>query len=242
MWHELIWSAETYRALIVGFFFLTLSVVAAWRVIPWALERKRKEREKQLIKGLLKEWVEACGMGIVLAMPRDVKDKWLQMKEDGGIAESDSGFRVNDVIGQVWRGIREGSREPKGSAALISEAIFEVMHSNEEKKGGKSLAESDPRYRLTDIFDRERELPTGFISRMLNTIYAKLEIFDLKLMPIKELERAMERLQFFRVKDYIVRSQLMFYTHELAVSMEMFGIYLWKLENWSSKAKAQNGC
>ena len=174
-------------------------------------------------------------MGIVLAMPRDVKDKWLQMKEDGGIVESDSGLRVDDVIGKVWRGIKEGSREPKGSAELITEAIFEVMHSNEEKKGKKSLVESDPRYRLMDIFDRERELPTGFISRILNTIYAKLEIFDLKLMPIKELERAMERLAFFRVKNYIIRSQLMLYAHELAVSMEMFGIYLWKLENRSEK-------
>lgn len=242
MWHELICSAETYRALIVGSLFLVLSVVAAWWVIPRALERKRKQREKQLIKGLLREWVEACGMGIVLAMPRHVKDKWLQMKEDGGIVESDSGFRVDDVIGQVWRGIREGSREPKGSAVLIDKALFEVMYSNEEKKGEKSLVESDPGYRLVDIFGRERELPAGFTSRMLSTIYAKLDIFDLKLMPTKELERAMERLEFFRVKDYIIRSQLMFYAHELAVSIEKFGIYLWKLENWSSKAKARNGC
>ena len=45
MWDELIGNVEFYRALIVGFLFFVLSVVVAWRVIPWALERNRKERE-----------------------------------------------------------------------------------------------------------------------------------------------------------------------------------------------------
>jgi hypothetical protein len=235
MWDELIGNAEFYRALIVGFIFFVLSVVVAWRVIPWALERKRKEREKKLIKELLKEWGADCERAIVLALPREVKNKWLQIKEDGGIVESNGGFRVNEVISEIWRGIREGEREPKRSAELVSKAVSEVMYSDEEKKGEELLVASDPRYKLKDIFDRERELPTAFISWILNTIYARLDIFDWKLLPIKELEGAMEHLEFFRAKEDILRSQLMLYAGKLARSMEMFGIYLWKLENRSEK-------
>ena len=218
-----------------GLLFFGLSVLAATLLIPWALERLRKEREKQLIKELLKEWGADCERAIVLAMPSDVRKKWLQIKEDGGIVESNGGFRFNDIISQIWGGIREGEREPKGSAKLVSKAVSEVMYSDEEKKGERVLVESDPRYQLKDIFGRERELPTALISRILNIIYAKLEIFDLKLLPIKELERVMEHLEFFRAKDSIIRSQLILYTGELAQSMEMFGIYLWKLENRSEK-------
>jgi hypothetical protein len=221
-----------------GFLFFGLSVLAAAFLIPWALERQRKKRDKELIKALLKEWGDDCERAIVLALPRDVRKKWLKIKEDGDIVESDGGFRVNDIIRQVWTGIREGEREPKGSAEFVSKAVYEVMYSEEEKKGEKTLIESDPKYQLEDIFGRERELPTAFISKILNEIYAKLNIFDLKLLklpPIKELERVMEHLEFFRAKDYIIRSQLMLYTGKLAQSMEMFGIYLWKLENRSEK-------
>ena len=221
-----------------GFLFFGLSVLAAAFLIPWALERQRKKRDRELIKALLKEWGDDCERAIVLALPRDVRKKWLKIKEDGDIVESDGGFRVNDIIRQVWTGIREGEREPKGSAEFVSKAVYEVMYSEEEKKGGKTLIESDPKYQLEDIFGRERELPTAFISKILNEIYAKLNIFDLKLLkllPIKELERVMEHLEFFRAKDYIIRSQLMLYTGKLAQSMEMFGIYLWKLENRSEK-------
>ena len=221
-----------------GFLFFGLSVLAATFLIPWALERQRKKRDKELIKALLKEWGDDCERAIVLALPRDVRKKWLKIKEDGDIVESDGGFRVNDIIRQVWTGIREGEREPKGSAKFVSKAVYEVMYSEEEKKGEKTLIESDPKYQLEDIFGRERELPTAFISKILNEIYAKLNIFDLKLLkllPIKELERVMEHLEFFRGKDYIIRSQLMLYTGKLAQSMEMFGIYLWKLENRSEK-------
>jgi len=231
MWAELIGNVEFYRALIVGFFFFVLSVVVAWRVIPWALERQRKKREKELLKELLKEWGGDCERAIVLAMPMHVRHKWLRINEDGGIVESNDGFRVNEIISKVWIDIREGKREPKGSAWLVSKAVYEAMYSDEEKKGEKTVIESDPKYQLEDIFGRERELPKAFISRILNTIYAKLEIFDLKLLPIIELERVMEHLEFFRAKDYIIRSQFILYAGELGQSMEMFGIYLWKLEN-----------
>lgn len=215
--------------------FFVLGIVLAIFLIPKEIKRLEGKRDRQLVKGLLKEWGADCERAIVLAMPSDVRKKWLQIKEDGGIVESNGGFRFNDIISQIWGGIREGEREPKGSAKLVSKAVSEVMYSDEEKKGERVLVESDPRYQLKDIFGRERELPTALLSRILNTIYAKLEIFDLKLLPIKELERVMEHLEFFRAKDSIIRSQLILYTGELAQSMEMFGIYLWKLENRSEK-------
>lgn len=235
MWDELIGNVEFLRTLILGVFFFVLSVVVAWKVIPWALERKRKEREKQLIKELLREWGAYCERAIVLAMPMDVRNRWLRIEEDGGIVESNGGFRVYEIISQVWNGIREGERKPKGSAMLVSKAVYEVMYSEEEKEGERTLIEIDPEYQLEDIFGRERELPTAFIRKILNTIYAKLEIFDLKLLPIIELEGVMEHLEFFRAKDSIIRSQFIVYADKLAESMQMFGIYLWELENRSEK-------
>ena len=171
----------------------------------------------------------------MLAMPRAVKNKGLRIKEDGGIVECNDGVSVDEIIRQVWNGIREGKRKPEGSAWLVMKSVDEVMLSDEEKKGEKTLIESDPEYQLEDIFGRERELPTGFISKILNTIYAQMGIFDWKLLPIIELEGAMEHLEFFRAKDCIIRSQLMLYAGKLAESMQMFGIYLWKLENRSQR-------
>lgn len=215
----------------VGIGLFVAGIVLAIIFIPREIKRLERKKDGELIKELLKEWGADCERAIVLAMPMDVRNKWLRIKEDGGIVESNGGFRVNEIISQLWKGIREGEKEPKGSAMLVSKAVYEVMYSDEEKKGERTLIESDPKYQLEDIFGRERELPKAFISRILNTIYAKLEIFDMKLLPIIELERVMEHLEFFRAKDCIVRSQFIIYAGKLAQSMEMFGIYLWKLEN-----------
>jgi hypothetical protein len=234
MLDELIWNVETYRALIVGVIFFTLSVVVAWKVIPLALERERKKREKRLVKELLREWGGDCERAIVLAMPSDVRKKWLQTEEDGDIVGCNSGFRFYDIVNQIWKDIREGERQPEGSAKGVKKAVHEVMYSDEEKKGQRTLVERDPKYQLKNIFGRERELPTAFISRILNTIYAKLEILELKNLPIIELEGARDHLDFFENKK-IIRSQIMLYVDKVAKSMEMFGIYLWKLENWSEK-------
>jgi hypothetical protein len=224
--------------LVVEICMFVLGIVLAIFFIPRGIKRLEERRNRELIKKLLKEWGADCERAIVLAMPMDVRKKWLRIKEDGGIVESNGGFRVNDIISQVWKGIREGEREPKGSAMLVSKAVYEVMYSAEEKKGERTLIESDPKYKLEDIFGRERELPTAFISKILNTIYAKMEIFDLKdlkLLPIEELEGVKEHLEFFRAKDEIIRSQFILYAGKLAQSMEMFGIYLWKLENRSEE-------
>jgi len=226
---------DSWDSLVLAIIFFVLGIVLAIFLIPKEIKRLEGKRDRHLIKGLLREWGAHCERAIVLAMPMDVRNKWLRIKEDGGIVESNGGFRVNEIISQVWKEIREGEREPKGSAMLVSKAVNEVMYSDEEKKGERTLIESDPKYKLEDIFGRERELPKAFISRILNTIYAKLEIFDMKLLPIIELEGVMEHLELFRAKDEIIRSQFILYAGKLAKSMEMFGIYLWKLENWSNK-------
>jgi hypothetical protein len=185
----------------------------------------------------LKEWGAGCERAIVLAMPKDVRSKWLRVKDDSGIVESDGGFRVNEIIRKVWTGIREGERKPKGSAMFVSKAVYEVMYSDEEKRGERTLIERDPKYQLEDIFGRERELPTAFISPILKTIYAKRDIFDTKFLQVKELEEVMEHLELFRAKDEISRSQFTLYANKLAGSMEMFGEYLWKLEGWPNKRR-----
>jgi len=220
----------------VGIGLFVASILAAIFGIPRAIKWREGKRDRKLIKTLLKEWGGDCERAIVLAMPMDVRSKWLRVKDDGGIVESNDGFRVNDIIGQVWNGIREGKREPKGSAQLVSKAVYEVMYSKDEKEGKKTLVESDPEYELKDIHGREREVPKAFISKILNTIYAKLEILELKNLPIKELEGAMEHLDFFGEKQSIIRSQLILYADKLAESMEKFGIYLWELEKWSKKS------
>lgn len=223
--------------LVRGIIFFVLGIILAIRFIPREIKRLEVKRDKELIKELLREWGADCERAIVLAMPMDVRSKWLSINEDGGIVKSNGGFRVNDIISQVWMDIREGKKEPKGSAMLVSKDINEVMYSDEERKGERTLIESDPKYQLEDIFGRERELPKAFISRILNTIYANPKMFDMKILPIKELEGVMEHLEFFRTKDEIIRSQFMLYASKLGQSMEMFGKYLWELEGWSNKSR-----
>jgi len=214
-----------------------LGVILAIVFVPREIKRLERRSNRELVKKLLTEWGADCGQAIVLAMPRSVRNKWLQIKEDGDIVEWSDGVRVNDVIGQVWKDIREGEREPKGSGMLVQKAVYEVMYSDDEKKGKKTLAESDPKYQLEDPFGRERELPTAVIRSILNTIHAKVDIFDRRLLPVRELEGVIGHLEFFRAKDEVLRSQFILYAAKLARSMEMFGEYLWKLENRSTKSK-----
>jgi hypothetical protein len=217
----------------IGLF--VVGIVAAIFLIPREIKRLERKKNGELIKALLKEWGEDCGRAIVLAMPMAVRSKWLRVKDDGGIVESKDGFTVYEIISQVWAGIREGERDPNGSGTLVKRAVYEVMYSDEEKEGKKILVDSDLEYVIKDIWGRERELPKAFVSKMLNTIYAKLEILELKNLPIKELEGAREHLDFFEEKQKIIRSQLILYTNKVADSMEKFGIYLWELEEWSKK-------
>ena len=214
-----------------------LGIILAIVFVPREIKRREGKSNRGLVKELLKEWGAGCERAIVLAMPRDVRKRLLRIKEDGEIVESSDGLGVDDIISQVWKEIREGRRKPKASAMLVMEAVNEVMYTDEEKKGERTLIERDPKYQLEDIFGRQRELPTALISPILKTIYAKRDIFDTKFVPAKELEGAMEHLQLFRAKDEISRSQFMLYARKLADSMEMFGEYLWKLEGWPSLSR-----
>jgi len=214
-----------------------LGIVLAIWLVPKGIKRLEAKSNRKLVKELLRAWGGDCERAIVLAMPMDVRHKSLRIREDGRIVESNDGARVNDILDEAWREIREGKRESKESAMLVSQAVFEVMYSDDEKAGKRTLIESDPKYQLEDIHGRQRELPTALIGPILKTIYAKRDIFDTKFLPVKELEGAMEHLEFFRAKDEIIRSQFMLYAGKLAQSMEMFGEYLWKLENRSSKSR-----
>ena len=68
-------------------------------------------------------------------------------------------------------------------------------------------------------------------------MYEKIEIFDVELLPIGELEMAMSYLDSFSQQGYFTRTQFMSYALHLAQSMEKFEKYLWKLANWSNRAR-----
>ena len=123
--------------------FFVLTVLAAIFLIPREIKRLEIKRDKELIKELLNEWGADCERAIVLAMPRAVKNKVLRIKEDGEIVECSDGVSVDAIIRQVWNGIREGEREPEGSAVLVMKSVDEVMLSDEEKKGKKVLLMTD---------------------------------------------------------------------------------------------------
>ena len=226
MLHELIWNIDFVRGLI----FFALTVLAAVWLIPWAIERLRRKREKQLTKTLLKEWGAYCRSAITFMMPHNIQR--LQIKEDGSIAESSDGVTVDAIINQVWQDIQEGKRKPDGSAMIINNALEQVLYSDEERKS-KGLP-PEKRY----LFPQSSQaVPRSWLSRILNPMYAKIEIFDVELLPIGELEMAMSYLDSFSQQGHFTRHLFMSYTLHLAQSMEKFAKYLWKLENWSNGAR-----
>jgi hypothetical protein len=66
-------------------------------------------------------------------------------------------------------------------------------------------------------------------------MYAKIEIFDVELLPITELEMAMSYLESFSKEGSFTMYQFMSYAFNLAESMEKFEKYLWKLDGRSDK-------
>lgn len=247
MWQELVWNLDFLRGLI----FFALAILVAIFLIPRILKRLQAERDKRLAKALLKRWGADCIGAIELVMPHttqrvQVKEngsvhecsREVEIKEDGSLVESSDGLAVNLTIHQLWDDIRQGKRQPDGSAMVINNVLDKVLFS-EEERAQKELP-LDKTYSLQNIWGGQRDVPKAFISRILNPMYAKLEIFDLELLPISELEQAMQHLEFFRQRGYVSRYDFMSYGLHLAQSMEKFAKYLWKLENWSNKAKTQN--
>ncbi len=143
---------------------------------------------------------------------------------------TESGGYGSDLpIFKFWEDIREGKRNPDGVAMIIYNAFQKTLFSDEERRM-KSIP--DIKYPLSV---GETAVPTAMMKRVIDPMYAKLEVFELNLLPINELEMAMSYLDTFKQLGYIKRSTFCSYALHLAQSMEKFGVYLWKLEKWGKK-------
>ena len=208
--------------LVVEICLFVLGVVAAIFVIPREIKRLEERRNRELIKGLLREWGRDCEAALTVVIPAG--DKKFSVREDGGVMESGDGVGIDALIVGVWEDIIEGKRAPEGLVMIIDSAIQKVIFSDEEREG-KGLP-------IEKVYVIKRDVPKLFVSRVLNPMYAKLEIFDLKLLPIHELELVMDHLESFRQQGCASNYKLMSYAHHVGESMEKFGRYLWRLEKW----------
>lgn len=227
MWQDIVWDIDFAQQLLVGFIFLILAISAAILLIPNILRRLQTARDKHLAKALLKEWGGDC----IGAMMR-LKPIGHTIEIEGYSHYTESGGYGSDFpIFKFWKDIKEGKRNPDGVAMIIYDAFQKTLYSDEEK-AMKSIPSL--KYPLSI---GETAVPTAMIKRVLNPMYAKLEVFELDRLPINELEMAMSYLDTFKELGYMERSTFGSYALHLAQSMEKFAKYLWKLENWSHKAE-----
>jgi hypothetical protein len=208
--------------LVVQVCLFVLGILAAIFFIPREIRRLEERRNEELVKGLLREWGRDCEAAITVIMPAGSKK--FVIKEDGGIVESSDGVGIDAIIVGVWQEIIEGRRVPDGLGSIIDSAVQKTILSDEEGEGKGSGVEQ--------VYLLRGDVPKAFVSRVLNPMYAKLEIFDLKLLPIHELELVMDYLESFRQRGTMTRYKLVSYVHHLGESMEKFGKYLWRLEKW----------
>ena len=155
---------------------------------------------------------------------------WTPLIEiDGyGHATPSGGWSSSLPAFSLWNDMKEGKRTPEGAANIIHQALSKVLFSDEERAMRSSPPDTTYRFSSGDP-----EVPRAMIRRILNPLYAKLEIFDLELLPIGELEMAMSYLDGFSQQGAMTRYGYISYALHLAQSMEKFGKYLWKLENWA---------
>jgi hypothetical protein len=228
MWNELIWNVDFLRGLI----HIAIGVLAAIIVVPWILKRLQEQRDKRLAKALLRKWGNICISAISALKPdteKEQEERWELMKS--GDWDLSGYVSTDQSMYNLWEDIRKGKRNPGGSAMIISAAIEKVIYSDEERKNKELPPEKI--YQL----NRSLAVDRSWIRRILNPMYAKIEIFDIELLPIGELEMAMSYLDSFSQQGHFTRNQFMVYNLHLAQSMEKFAKHLWNLENWSNKYK-----
>lgn len=203
-----------------------LGIAAAIFLIPREVKRLQARRDRQLAKALLKRWGNDCVAALINLTP---DYHGIQIEIYGGPTKSSDDASIPDVI---WQAIQEGKRNPDGSAMTIYDVVLKVFFTDEERTSKELPPEK------TYPFPRGcPAIAMGRIRRILNPMYAKLEIFDMQLLPIGELEEASTILDTFSELGHITRRGFTSYALHLAQSMEKFGKYFWKLENWSNKAK-----
>ncbi len=128
------------------------------------------------------------------------------------------------VLTQLLKDIKEGRKNPEGIAAVISQALTKVLYTEKELKS-KDL----PDHKMF-FFAGNPEVPMSMINRILGPMYARIDMFELDLLPTGELELAKSQLESASQKGFYTSSMYDSYALHLAKSMEAFAKYLWKLE------------
>jgi hypothetical protein len=228
MWRELIWNIEFAR----NFISVVIGILVASFIIPWIL----KQRDKRLAKDLIRQWGNAC-MNAILVLKPDTEAEQKQRSElfEKGDWELKKYVSADQIINDIWENIEKGKEEPDGSAKIIMNVLEKVLYSDEERN--KKGLPSEKKYTFPS---NQADLIRLWVRRILNPMYAKIEIFDLELLPIGELELVMINLDRFSKQGHFSRHEFVSFAFHLALSMEKFGEYLWKLENLSNKLR--KGC
>ena len=222
MWQELVWNVDFLRGLI----FFTFGILAAIFLIPWMLRHIQRERDKRLARNLLRQWGVDC-IGAIMRL-KPLLTPPIEI-EGYSHTTSSGGWGADLPAFLFWKDIREGKKKPEGAANIMHQAISNLLFSDKERK-----MKTAPPNKTYPFSGGDPEVPRAMIKRVLNPMYAKLEIFDLELLPINELEMAMSALEAFSQRGAIPRDGFSSYALHLAQAMEKFASYLWKLENWSS--------
>lgn len=211
MWYELIWNVEFLQGLI----HIGVGVLAAIIMVPWILRRMEARRNRRLAKELLREWSGNCVSAIALLYSNIVKE------------EEEMVVQVEKNIDGIWGEIINAERDPEGSGVLISNAISQGIHSDEE--------ENNNGMRTKKIYGLEGDLviERSLIKSIVDPMYAKIEIFNIEWLPIEDMEVAMSYLNEFSELRKCTGEQLMTCVNGLAGSMEMFEKYIWRLDNWA---------
>lgn len=209
MLNEVFCSIEFVRGLVL----LGLGILAAIYLIPIILERMQAKRDKQLAIKLLKHFGFTC--------------IWAMRHSKPPIYGSFNIIRL-------WKDICEGKREPDLSALKIDGELTRAL-SKQGKRGDEKMMPktSAQAYRF---FEEDPQIFKAYLSEILNIIYANLEIFELDQLPISHLELARSELDAMSQAGDIEKDSFIGYAKQLTMSFEYFGQYLWKLNNWPSKA------
>lgn len=208
-----------------------LAILAAIFFIPWVLKRLQEKQNKRLTKALLRKWGDDCIAAIMLLKPAGKMIEIEDYPHSAGPGHYDSDL----PIWLFWEDIKEGRKDPEGAAKKIHDAFSNVLFSDEER-----TMKSIPNLQYP-VFSGDITGPSTMIKRIMNPMYAKLEIFELESLPINELEVAMGCLDTFKQSGYMERTKFISYAYHLAQSMEKFAKYLWKLENRQQKTEITTG-
>jgi len=207
----------------IGF---ALGILASIKIVPWISERQ----QRRLVKSLLRRWGGDSITAIMRLKPPAAKRMFIEGYEE----REDHSDLASDlrITGQLWSDVKEGRRKPDGIAMVIYQALEAALQPEGKKKKAKTPATEEK----LPFGEGEPETAQATIKRVLNPMYAKLEIFDLASLPVNEMELALGQLEKAERNGHYTASMYDTYALNLAQAMERFAEYLWRLEGWDGES------